>query len=119
MSEAHKFYGRGLLGLAAVAMLCATFAGVGQAQTDSYKGYVGSSAQAPSTNWVAVDPDDATNFTYYPRAIYVGGAGDVAAVDWDGNVVVFEDVPAGTLLPIRPKRINETNTTATLMVAVR
>lgn len=47
-------------------------------------------------------------------AIYVGGAGIVAAVFEDGTVVNFTAV-AGEVLPIAVKRVNATNTTATLM----
>ena len=119
MSERERHYGRCGFGLAAVLALCAAFAGVGQAQTDSYKGYTGSSAQAPATNWVAITPHDSTNLTYYPRGVYVGGAGNVAAVDWDGTAVTFVGVQAGTILPIRPRRINSTNTTATSLVGIR
>ena len=50
-------------------------------------------------------------------AIYVGGAGIVAAVFQDNSVVNFTAV-AGEILPIRIKRVNAANTTATLMVAL-
>lgn len=54
----------------------------------------------------------------YPRALWVGGAGNVAMVAIDGSVGTLEGVAAGTLLPVRFKRVNSTNTTATLMVAI-
>ena len=72
----------------------------------------------PATRAEAVTKSDSVDLSYVSRGIYVGGAGDVAAVMWSGDVVTFSAVPAGTLLPIRCKRINSTNTTATLMVAV-
>lgn len=50
-------------------------------------------------------------------AIYVGGAGVVAAVLQDGSVQEFTAV-AGELLPIKAKRVNSANTTATLMRAL-
>lgn len=52
-------------------------------------------------------------------AIFVGGAGIVAAVmaNGSGSVVNFT-CPSGCLLPIKAKRVNSTNTTATLMVAL-
>lgn len=52
------------------------------------------------------------------RAVYVGGAGDLVAVDVDGTATTFSAVPAGTLLPIRVRRINSASTTATFMVAI-
>ncbi len=54
----------------------------------------------------------------YPRALWVGGAGDVDVVTPDGLNAVLSAVPAGTLLPIRCKRVNSTATTATLIVAI-
>lgn len=50
-------------------------------------------------------------------AIYVGGAGVVAVVFQDDSVVEFTCV-AGQVLPVKAKRVNSTNTTATLMVAL-
>lgn len=52
------------------------------------------------------------------QGIFVGGAGNVAAVMEDGTVATFTAPPVGTILPIRAVRINTTNTTATLMVAL-
>jgi hypothetical protein len=52
-----------------------------------------------------------------PAAIYVGGAGVVALVFLD-NTVVNVTAIAGAFLPFRGvKRVNSTNTTATVMVA--
>jgi len=53
----------------------------------------------------------------YPDAIWVGGAGIVAAIFDDGTECDFT-VTAGTLLPVRCKRINSTTTTATLFVGL-
>jgi hypothetical protein len=50
-------------------------------------------------------------------AVYVGGAGIVVAVTQDGKTSNLT-ATAGQLLPIRVRRINSTNTTATLMVAL-
>lgn len=49
--------------------------------------------------------------------IYVGGAGVVAAVFQDGSVVNFT-AGAGQVLPLAVKRVNSTNTTATLLRAL-
>lgn len=50
-------------------------------------------------------------------AIYVGGAGIVAAVMQDSSVVQFTCI-AGQVLPVKARRVNVVNTTATLMVAL-
>jgi hypothetical protein len=55
------------------------------------------------------------------RAIYVGGAGNVAVKTVDGaTAVTFTAPPVGTILPIMIDggRIMATNTTATLLIAL-
>jgi hypothetical protein len=67
---------------------------------------------------VAITPHDSTNFAQGPvDAIYVGGAGVVQAVLSNDTVVAFTCV-AGQILPVRAKRVNNTSTTATLLVAL-
>lgn len=73
---------------------------------------------APAASYAAITPSDTVDLTYLTRFVYVGGAGNVVAIDRDGNAVTFTAVPAGTVLPIRVKRINSTNTTATALVAL-
>jgi len=66
----------------------------------------------------AITPSDATDIAGgVTEAVYVGGAGVVAAVFGDGTVVNFTAI-AGATLPLKVKRINSTNTTATLLVAL-
>jgi hypothetical protein len=76
---------------------------------------------APAQNsreFVAVTTSDSVNLPGAPIGFYVGGAGDVALVGHDGAAVTFSAVPAGTILPCGAKRVNATNTTATLIVAL-
>lgn len=69
----------------------------------------------------AVTPSDlaADNFTT-PRTIYVGGAGVVAVIPWlpVGATVANFTVPAGGTVPVSVRRVNSTNTTATLLQSV-
>lgn len=51
-------------------------------------------------------------------ALYVGGAGDVVAVMDDNSTVTLSACLAGTIYPIRMRRVNSTNTTATLLAAL-
>ncbi len=53
----------------------------------------------------------------YPDAIWIGEAGIVVIVFADGRVVPFT-CAAGTLLPVRAKRINSTTTAGTLFVGL-
>lgn len=66
----------------------------------------------------AITKSDATDFRYYVRGIYVGGAGDVVVVNPDGTTCTFSSVPAGTILPVKARRVNSTSTTATNMVGL-
>lgn len=74
--------------------------------------------ESSARNGEPVSKSDTEDFTYVSRGIYVGGAGDVAAVMVGGATLTFKAVSAGTLLPIRCTRINSTNTTATDMLAL-
>lgn len=71
----------------------------------------------PGYKFAAITPHDSTDIPL-TRKVYVGGAGNVVAVDADGNAVTFTAVPAGTMLDIAVRRINSTSTTATAMVAI-
>lgn len=74
---------------------------------------------APALDYVAITPHDSTDFDgFVTRGIYVGGAGDVVAVRYDGTAVTFSSAAAGSILPIRARRVNSTSTTATNLVAL-
>ena len=64
----------------------------------------------------AVTPSD-TNAQSY-RAIYVGGAGNVAVVTEGGDTVTFTAPPVGSIIPVSVQKVMATNTTATLLVGL-
>lgn len=77
----------------------------------------------PASGHTAVTPSDTTslldnNSLPYCRALYISGAGNISITDVY-NVTVVYTVPAGTLMPFRPKRVNSTSTTATGIVCWR
>lgn len=73
---------------------------------------------SPASQLVAVTKSDSTELGLV-RGIWVGGAGDVAIIaSEDSAAVTIVGVPAGTLLPIRARRVMSTNTTATSIVAL-
>jgi hypothetical protein len=55
----------------------------------------------------------------YFDALYIGGAGNVVVVGENNKTATFIGVPASRILPVRGKRVNSTNTTATNIVALR
>jgi len=69
---------------------------------------------------VAVTPADNTALTNGScRGLYVGGAGNIAAIlDNDTVAVTFVGLAAGTILPVYAKYVQATGTTATNIVAL-
>ena len=76
------------------------------------------SLAGPASHGFAVTPHDTNPLTETTRGLYVGGAGDIAAVMASGASVRFPAVPAGSVLPVRLTRILSTGTTATSMVGL-
>lgn len=73
----------------------------------------------PDNTFRAVTPSDTVNIQGGPaRRLYIGGAGDVTAINENGTAVLFKAVPVGTQLNISAVRVNSTGTTATYIVAL-
>jgi hypothetical protein len=73
---------------------------------------------SPYDNGVDVTPSDSADLAFRTRALWVGGAGNVA-VRWpNGTSQTFQSVAAGTLLPFRVDRVLSTGTTATNIKAL-
>lgn len=77
-----------------------------------------SALDSPASHAFAITPSNSTNFTVPARAFYVGVGGDVAIVTIHDEVVTLSNVVAGSIVPVRVKRINSTNTTASLLVGL-
>jgi hypothetical protein len=75
---------------------------------------------SPPAQWEAVEPDDHYDIVA-TRCLWIGQAGDVVVlpVGENATAVKFESCPAGMLLPGRFRRILETDTTATAILAGR
>lgn len=71
----------------------------------------------PIDTGVAVTPSDSTVLGA-TRALWVGGAGNVAVTFYKGGTVTFVGVPAGTMLPVVVSQVMSTNTTATSILAL-
>lgn len=73
----------------------------------------------PYKNGAAITPSDTVAIAGGPcTGVWVGGAGVVAVVFASGASPVNFTCVAGSYLPVRAFRINSTNTTATLLVAL-
>ena len=85
---------------------------------DSFSG-VGISRNAPAVSAAAITPADSTPLANVPRAIYIGGSGNVSVKMADNNSqVVFFGLSAGTVLSASVSYVNSTNTTATSLIAL-
>ena len=73
---------------------------------------------SPARGGITVAPGDTTELPQTSRALYVGQGGDVSVVSADGDVLVFEAVPTGSLLPIRANIVRATETTASGILAL-
>ena len=73
---------------------------------------------APAEDGAAVTPADGADLAQVTRAIYVGQGGSVSVQLASGAQVALAGVPAGTLLPLRARRVRATGTTASGIVAL-
>ena len=73
---------------------------------------------SPARGGEEVSPCDATARSQVSRALYIGQSGDVDVTLADGDTMVFQAVPGGSLLPIRAEFVRATGTTATGIVAL-
>jgi len=80
--------------------------------------HVGTPITAPAVEAFEITPNDAEDLIKIPRALFVGGAGDVRCALIHGPVVTFRAVATGAILPFRVRRVHATGTTARDLVAV-
>ena len=74
--------------------------------TDQFRGYA-DSVGAPSRHIAPRVPSDAADLAVTPKGIYVGTGG-----------VTFRNLPSGSLLPVRARRVLATGTTAADMLVL-
>jgi hypothetical protein len=85
---------------------------------DLYQG-AGDDLDGPASRLRAVTPSDTAPLPIASKALYVGGAGNVAIIAVnDTSPVVLAGVPAGTVLRVRAAQVMATNTTAINIVAL-
>ena len=88
------------------------------AAVDTFQNKPYDKGSLPITGAVAVTPADGSDLTNVTRALWVGGAGNLAVVMQNGDAVTITGVQAGTLLPFRVSRVKSTGTTATSILAL-
>lgn len=73
----------------------------------------------PARSLIAVTPNNSVDLTFVPKALWIGGAGNVAVIALEDNAsVTLNGCQAGQIIPIRVTRVLATGTTATNIVAM-
>ena len=83
--------------------------------TDMFKSH-SRSLTSPPEHAAPIVPSDAAELGHLPRAVYVGGAGDLTVRMQGGETVTLAAVPGGTFLPIRVRQVFAAGTSATGIV---
>lgn len=74
--------------------------------------------QFTATDAIAITTSDTVDLPVIPRALYVGGAGDISVVTAAGRTVVIYGAVAGSVIPLQVQRVNATGTTATNLLGL-
>ncbi len=74
--------------------------------------------ESPASHAFEVAPDDTNPLPSPTRAIYVGNGGHLCLTLLSGATVTFQNLPAGSILPVRAMRVMSTRTTATGIVGL-
>lgn len=75
----------------------------------------------PSYQAIAIVPSDTVDLIRSVRGVYVGGDGNLklhCSDDTTSEAVTFVGVVAGTIIPVAPKRVYATGTTATNLIGL-
>ena len=73
---------------------------------------------SPVRHAVDVTPSDSTDLDFVARALYIGVSGDVKVTTVAGDDVTFKNAVAGSYLPVCAKRVWDTGTVATYIIAM-
>lgn len=87
---------------------------------------LGNFANMPAHRHIAVSPDDDNDLVdqegqgILARALFIGGAGDISIHDHEGNAVTYTIATGAVpfILPVVTRRVLQTNTNATNIVAL-
>jgi len=83
---------------------------------DTFSDFGRGALDSPGYKHFAITNDVA--FPANSRAIYVGVGGNITIVTDDGTAVLYKNAQSGSIIPIRAKQVNATNTTATDLVGI-
>lgn len=72
----------------------------------------------PATFGFPISPSDTQFLEELTRGIWVGGAGTIILMLSSGRIVALSGAVAGSLVPVKAKKVYLTGTTATNLVAL-
>lgn len=72
----------------------------------------------PKGGAFSITPNDDNDLAQGAIALYIGGEGDVKLTTSLGQTVTFVSVGAGSVLPVRTKRVYASGTDATYIVGL-
>ena len=76
------------------------------------------SLTAPASAADAITPNDTSALPHVTRAIYVGVGGELTVEMLSGDIVVFSNVQAGVLFPLRVTKVLATGTSAAALLGL-
>ena len=84
---------------------------------ETYEHYA-AGLESPASHGFDIVPDDTVPLPSPTRAIYVGNGGQLCLTLLSGTTVTFQNLSAGSLLPVRATRVFLTRTTATGIIGL-
>ncbi|MFK3777716.1 hypothetical protein [Agrobacterium sp. NPDC089420] len=85
--------------------------------TETYD-YHAAGLESPASHAFEIVPHDTNPLPSPTRALYVGHGGQLCLTLLSGATVTFQNIPAGSLLPVRASRVFLTRTTATGIIGL-
>lgn len=85
---------------------------------DTYQDISGGGRGEPATHVFTISPDDVSDLPYLPRAIWVGVGGSITLMSVGGTIGVITGIVAGTIVPVRARKVYATGTSAAGLVAL-
>jgi hypothetical protein len=76
------------------------------------------SLTGPASSGFPVSPSDSLDLPEITRALYIGSGGELTVAMASGQVLRFEAVPDGALLPLRVSRVYATDTSAEAIIGL-
>ncbi len=85
---------------------------------DDFKNHT-TSLTSPAVAGETIVPNDTADLAFCTRGLYVGATGTVVAVLISGDEIVLNEAQAGSIYPLRIRRVKATGTNAAGLIGLR